>query len=39
MLVLTHFSPSVLGDAVAEEARSIHPNIVPASDGSPIALN
>jgi ribonuclease Z len=32
LLILTHFSPSVDGDAVAEEARSIHPRIVPARD-------
>ncbi len=31
-LVLTHFSPSVDGDAVADEARSIHPRIIAASD-------
>ena len=31
-LVLTHFSPSVNGEAVAEEARSIHPKIVAAAD-------
>lgn len=31
-LVLTHFSPSVSGEAVAEEARAIHPNIVAAED-------
>ena len=31
-LVLTHFSPSVAGDALAEEARTIHPRIVAAQD-------
>ncbi len=31
-LVLTHFSPSVSGDALAAEARAIHPNIVAAED-------
>ena len=31
-LVLTHFSPSVNGDDLAEEARSIHPRIVVAQD-------
>lgn len=31
-LVLTHFSPSVTGDALADEARSIHPDIVAAAD-------
>jgi ribonuclease Z len=31
-LVLTHFSPSVTGDALAEEARAIHPRIVAAED-------
>ena len=31
-LLLTHFSPSVNGDAVADEARSIHPRIIAAAD-------
>ena len=31
-LVLTHFSPSVEGAAVAEEARAIHPRIIAAED-------
>ena len=31
-LVLTHFSPSVNGEEVAAEARSIHPRIVAAAD-------
>ena len=31
-LVLTHFSPSVSGDALAEEARAIHPRIIAAQD-------
>jgi ribonuclease Z len=31
-LLLTHFSPSVEGEAVAEEARSIHPKIIAAQD-------
>jgi ribonuclease Z len=31
-LLLTHFSPSVDGDAVADEARSIHPRIIAAAD-------
>jgi ribonuclease Z len=31
-LLLTHFSPSVAGEAVAEEARTIHPRIVAAED-------
>ena len=31
-LLLTHFSPSVMGEAVAEEARAIHPRIVAAAD-------
>jgi ribonuclease Z len=35
-LVLTHFSPSVQGEAVAGEARSIHPKIIAAADLSPI---
>jgi ribonuclease Z len=37
-LVLTHFSPSVNGDAVADEARSIHPRVVPAQDLGEIPL-
>ena len=37
-LVLTHFSPSVNGEAVAEEARSIHPRIVAAADLSEVPL-
>jgi len=37
-LVLTHFSPSVDAVAVAEEARSIHPRIVPAQDLEEIAV-
>jgi len=31
-LLLTHFSPSVDGERVADEARSIHPRVVAASD-------
>ena len=31
-LVLTHFSPSVSGDALADEARAIHPRIIAAQD-------
>jgi ribonuclease Z len=31
-LVLTHFSPSVEGEDVAEEARAIHPRIIAAQD-------
>jgi ribonuclease Z len=38
-LVLTHFSPSVNGEAVAEEARSIHPRIVAAADLEEVALD
>ncbi|HZX96824.1 MAG TPA: ribonuclease Z [Myxococcales bacterium] len=37
-LVLTHFSPSVNGDSVADEARSIHPHIIPAEDLAEIAI-
>jgi len=37
-LVLTHFSPSVSGDALAEEARAIHPRIIAAQDLGEIAL-
>jgi len=36
-LVLTHFSPSVNGDAVADEARAIHPRIIAASDLAEVA--
>jgi ribonuclease Z len=38
-LVLTHFSPSVNGEAVAEEARSIHPRIIAATDLEEVALD
>jgi ribonuclease Z len=31
-LVLTHFSPSVEGPEVAEEARTAHPNVIAAAD-------
>ncbi len=37
-LVLTHFSPSVTGEALAEEARSIHPRIIAAQDLGEIPL-
>jgi ribonuclease Z len=37
-LVLTHFSPSVSGDALADEARAIHPRIIPAQDLSEIPV-
>jgi ribonuclease Z len=37
-LVLTHFSPSVDGDAVGEEARSTHPRIIVAQDLAEVAL-
>jgi ribonuclease Z len=37
-LVLTHFSPSVDGDSVADEARSIHPHIIPAEDLAEIVI-
>lgn len=37
-LVLTHFSPSVAGEALAEEARSIHPRIIAAQDLGEIPL-
>jgi ribonuclease Z len=37
-LVLTHFSPSVSGEALAEEARSIHPRIIAAQDLGEIPL-
>ena len=32
MLVLTHFSPSVDGERVADEARAVHPRVVAAAD-------
>jgi len=38
MLLLTHFSPSVDPEAVAEEARAVHPNVAAASDLSPIEV-
>ena len=38
MIVLTHFSPSVAGEALAEEARTIHPRIVAAEDLVEIAV-
>ena len=31
-LLLTHFSPSVDGERVADEARSVHPRVVAAAD-------
>jgi ribonuclease Z len=31
-LVLTHFSPSVTGEELAEEARAVHPRVVAAQD-------
>jgi len=37
-LVLTHFSPSVNGDDLAEEAKSIHPRITVAQDLAEIAI-
>ena len=37
-LVLTHFSPSVNGDNLAEEAKSIHPRITVAEDLAEIAI-
>jgi len=37
-LLLTHFSPSVDGDAVADEARTIHPRIIAAQDLTEIQL-
>jgi ribonuclease Z len=37
-LVLTHFSPSVNGDQVAEEARTIHPRIIAAQDLVEVAV-
>ncbi len=37
-LVLTHFSPSVDGTALADEARAIHPRIVAAQDLAEIPL-
>jgi len=37
-LVLTHFSPSVSGDNLAEEAKSIHQRIIVAQDLGEIPL-
>src|SRR4051812_40706255 len=37
-LLLTHFSPSVDAEAVAEEARAVHPGTAAASDLSPIEV-
>jgi ribonuclease Z len=37
-LVLTHFSPSVNGDALADEARTVHPRIVAAQDLAAIEI-
>ena len=37
-LVLTHFSPSVTGESLAEEARSIHRRIIAAQDLTEIPL-
>ncbi|HYS10654.1 MAG TPA: ribonuclease Z [Myxococcales bacterium] len=37
-LLLTHFSPSVDGNAVADEARTIHPRIIAAQDLTEIQL-
>jgi len=37
-LLLTHFSPSVDAEAVAEEARGVHPGASAASDLSPIEV-
>jgi ribonuclease Z len=37
-LILTHFSPSVSGDALAEEARAVHPRIVAAQDLAAIEI-
>jgi ribonuclease Z len=38
-LVLTHFSPSVEGEAVADEARRIHPRIIAAQDLAELRLD
>ena len=37
-LVLTHFSPSVEGAALADEARAVHPRIIAAQDLAEIPL-
>jgi ribonuclease Z len=37
-LLLTHFSPSVDPESVAEEARAVHPGAAAASDLSPIEV-
>jgi ribonuclease Z len=37
-LLLTHFSPSVDPESIAEEARAVHPGAAAASDLSPIEI-
>jgi len=37
-LLLTHFSPSVDAEAVADEARAVHGRIIAAQDGVPVDL-
>lgn len=38
-LLLTHFSPSVEGERLADEARAVHEATVAAADGTPIELS
>jgi ribonuclease Z len=38
-LVLTHFSASVDGERLAEEARAIHPRVVAAADLVPLPVS
>jgi ribonuclease Z len=37
-LLLTHFSPSVDGEAVADEARAVHANVLAARDGQDVPV-
>jgi ribonuclease Z len=38
LLVLTHFSPSVDGERVADEARAVHPRVVAAQDYAEVVV-
>ncbi len=38
-LLLTHFSPSVDAEAVADEARALHPSVVAARDGAVLEVS
>jgi ribonuclease Z len=39
LLVLTHFSPSVDPEKMAEEAREVHPHVAAASDLTPVDVD